>query len=283
MGIRDQGRVAIHLGLESLAILVPRAVALEEGRKILKGCFVFHLKRDQWGHVNRHKVCFVVKRCAAVPGIDFTKTMSPMMCMETYRVVLHIAAAMGWEVHQVDIKTAFLRGFLPAGEHVFMEQPKGFEVPGKKNWVQKVVKGLYGLPNAGRVWYWELNDKMVAFGYTQIPCEHCLYYRKSTTGKILAAVHVDDYLAAVSDELEARWFKDEMWSVWESSDLGITTFCLRIAIERDLANKFIFLSQTALIDKTLALFKMGDLKPVSTPPDGAKESFVAFSCRSTHC
>lgn len=91
------------------------------------------------------------------------------MQLETYCVVLHIAAAMGWEVHQVDIKTIFLHEKLPPGEHVFMEQPKGFEVPGKESWIQCVVKGLYGLPNTGRVWYGELNDKMLAFGYICVP------------------------------------------------------------------------------------------------------------------
>lgn len=59
--------------------LVPRSVALTEGRKILCGCFVFHLKRDQWGQVVRWKVSFVVIGCAAVPGVDFTKTTSPTM------------------------------------------------------------------------------------------------------------------------------------------------------------------------------------------------------------
>lgn len=73
-------------------------------------------------------------------------------------MVLHITAAMGWQVHQVNVKTVFLRGFLPEGEHMFMEQPKGFKVEGMEDWIQKVVKGLYGLPNAGRVWYKELND-----------------------------------------------------------------------------------------------------------------------------
>lgn len=141
---------------------------------------------------------------------------------------------------------------------------------GKEDWIQKVFKGLYGMPNAGRVWYTELNGKMLAFGYTRIPCEHCLYYRKSATGSVLAAVHVDDYIAAVSDEMEARRFKDDLRSVWEISDLGIATFCLGIAIERDLALKFIYLSQTALIDKTLSVFKMADSKPVSTPMEPKK-------------
>lgn len=54
-------------------------VAQEEGRKVLKSQFVFHLKCDQFGMINRWKACFVVKGCAAIPGVDFTKTKSPTM------------------------------------------------------------------------------------------------------------------------------------------------------------------------------------------------------------
>lgn len=260
--IKDELKSITELEVWSL---VPRSIPKSEGRKILKGRFVFHLKRDENGVIVRWKVRFVVKGFAAVKDVDYKKTTSPTMRLESYHVVVHVAAAMGWAIHQVDIKTAFLRGRLPKGEHVYMEQPIGFEVPGKEDWVLKVVKGLYGLPNAGRVWYQEMTDVMLNLGYTRIPCEHCIFVRFSDVGKIIACVHVDDYLAAVSNDDVARRFKEELRSVWEISDLGIATFCLGIAIERDLAASHVYLSQTALIDKTLALFKMSDCKPVSTP------------------
>ena len=53
--------------------------------------------------------------------------------MESTRVILHIAASLDWEVHQMDVKTAFLHGNLE--EEVYMEQPEGMKEAGKENWV----------------------------------------------------------------------------------------------------------------------------------------------------
>ena len=66
--------------------------------------------------------------------------------METFWTVTHIAAVNSWVLHQVDIKTAFLRGVLEPGEEVYMKQPKGFKVKGSKEQIWELQKGLYGLP-----------------------------------------------------------------------------------------------------------------------------------------
>lgn len=136
-----------------------------------------------------------------------------------------------------------------------MEQPVGFAVKGKEDYIWKVKRGLYGLPNGGRVCVWNntMNDAMMSFDYKRIPCEHCLYLRVSPSGTVLTGVHVDDFLAAVSCDSEAGRFKEDLRTVWEISDLGVATFCMGIAIERDLANRHIYLSQMALIDHVLAL------------------------------
>lgn len=241
------------------------------GRRILRGKFVFHIKRDEHGAIERYKVRFVVGGDRAVPGVDYAKTTSPTMRLETFRIILHVAAAMGWAVHQVDVKTAFLRGSLPPGTCVYMHQPKGFEVLGFEDWIWQLQKGLYGLPDAGRIWNKEVDDAMVAkFKWIRVPCEHCLYYRDSGTGKALVGVHVDDFCGAMSNDDEAARFKSELLSLWEIKDLGIAKFCLGIGIERDLANHHIFISQTALIDKTLALFLMTDCNAVTTPMEPKK-------------
>jgi hypothetical protein len=63
--------------------------------------------------------------------------------METFRTVTHIATVNSWELHRVDIKTAFLRGELEPGEEVYMKQPKGFEEPGKEGYIWELKKGLH--------------------------------------------------------------------------------------------------------------------------------------------
>lgn len=152
-----------------------------------------------------------------------------------------------------------------------MHQPKGFEATGFEDWIWRLQKGIYGLPDAGRIWNKEVDHAMVIkFQWIRVPCEHCLYYRDSGTGRALVDVHVDNFIGAMSNPTEAKCFKEELKSIWEIKDLGITKFCLGIAIERDLANHHVFISQTALIDKTLSLFKMADCNEVFIPMEPKK-------------
>ncbi len=102
--------------------------------------------------------------------------------MESWRVLLHIAAVLGWDAQQIDIKTAFLYGLLPVNETQYMEQPEGFEEPGKEDFVWKLQRGLYGMKQAGRIWNKTMNESMLSWGFTRLSCESCIYYRKNATG-----------------------------------------------------------------------------------------------------
>jgi len=55
----------------------------------------------------------------------------------------------GWDIQQIDIKTAFLHGVLPEDETAYLEQPKGFEEPGKEGWVMRLMKSIYRMKQAG--------------------------------------------------------------------------------------------------------------------------------------
>jgi len=251
--------------IEDLGVfrLVPCSTA--NGRKIMDGKFVFRIKRDENGNAIRWKARFVAKGYSAVYGVDYTDTMAPTMRMETFRVVTHVAAVRGWELHQVDIVTTFLRGKLEPGEEVYMKQPKGFEAKGKEDHIWELLKGLYGLPQGSHIWNKTMNAGMASLGFTRISCEYCLYFWETESGSILTGIHVDDFLMAVSSLLEASSFKTELSSIWEIKDLGEAKFCVGVAIERDLINHHIYLSQTALIDKILEQFNMINCNPVSTP------------------
>ena len=147
----------------------------------MDGKFVFKVKRDEHGNPIRWKVRFVVKGYSAIYGIDYNETTSPTMRMETFRAVAHIAAVNGRILQQVDIKTAFLRGVLEPGERVYMKQPKGFEEKGREDDIWGLQKGLYGLPQAGRVWNKAMNQAMLKLGFTRIKCEYCLYFQTTAS------------------------------------------------------------------------------------------------------
>lgn len=236
-------------------------------RKVMHGKPVFRLKQNEAGKPIRFKTRWVLKGYEAIFGVDYNRTTSPTMRMESFRIIAHIAASLDWALEQIDIKTAFLYGLLPADEVCYMEQPEGFEEEGhpREEWVWELQKGLYGMKQGGRVWNQTMNTRLEALGFTRIPCEYCIYVRKRDSGTIITGVHVDDFALTASNDAEANRFKDELREQWQINDLGPAKFCLGIHIERDRATRTVMLSQTALIDKVVAEFRLTDAHPTATP------------------
>lgn len=109
--------------------------AVPKNQKIQKGKLMCHNKQDELGNISCRKVCYVFKGFEQIFGKYYTHTTSLTVCMESWCVLLHLAAAWGWDAQQIDIKTAFLYGLLPEDEVQYMKQPARFEEPGKEDWV----------------------------------------------------------------------------------------------------------------------------------------------------
>jgi len=86
-----------------------------------------------------------------VPGIDFGDIFSPVAKVTSIILLLSISATFDFEVEQMDVKTTFLHEDLE--EEIYMKQPGGFAVKGKKELVCKLEKSLYGLKQTPRMWY----------------------------------------------------------------------------------------------------------------------------------
>jgi hypothetical protein len=112
-------------------ILVPKS-DIPSGQRPLKGKLVCKRKHDDLGNIVRYKVRYVAKGFAQQYGIDYDKTTAPTVRLESFRAILHLAATLNWDLQHFDVKTAFLHGILPPDETMFMEQPRGFESPGKE-------------------------------------------------------------------------------------------------------------------------------------------------------
>ena len=262
-GYHDELRSLKDMGVYKL---IPRS-DVPQGHKIRKGMPVFQIKRDETGKAIRWKVCLVFKGFKQIYGKDYTKTSSPTACMESWWILLHLAAALNWDAQQIDIKTTFLYGLLPEEEYQYMEQPPEFEEPGKEDWIWVIQWGLYGMKQSGHIWNIPMKEKIISWGFTPLSCESCVYYRNSDMGTIICAVHVDDFLTIASNKDEKAIFKNQMRTAWTISDLGNVHFVVGIAVTWDRPNKTVMLSQTALIDKIVAQFGQRSASPSSLPMD----------------
>jgi hypothetical protein len=105
--------------------------------------WVFKIKKDPDGNIVKYKARLVVKGYAQRQGVDFDEVFAPVARMETVRILLALAAHGGWEVHHMDVKSAFLNGDL--AEEVYVQQPAGFSSKERPEAVLKLSKALYGL------------------------------------------------------------------------------------------------------------------------------------------
>ena len=96
----------------------------------------------------KHDLC--VKGFRQVQGIDYDETFSLVAMLKSVRIMLAIAAFYDYEIWQMDVKTAFLNGFLE--EELYMMQPEGFVNPKGANKVCKLQRSIYGLVQASRSW-----------------------------------------------------------------------------------------------------------------------------------
>lgn len=174
-----------------------------------------------------------------------------------------LAAAEGWEVHHLDVKTAFLHGDLK--EVVYVSQPEGFTVQGSESKVYRLNKALYGLRQAPRAWNEKLNQVLGEMNFVKCSKEPSLYRRKEKAGLLLVAVYVDDLFITGPSLAVIIEFKKDMSSRFEMSDLGILTYYLGIEVcQRE---RGITLKQEAYAKKILSEARMGECNSSHIPMD----------------
>ena len=100
-------------------------VDLPKGKKCIGCKWVYKTKINADESIERHKARLVAKGFTKKYGIAYEETFAPMVRQETIRLVLSLAAHKGWNINHMDVKSAFLNGFL--NEEVFVKQPQGFE------------------------------------------------------------------------------------------------------------------------------------------------------------
>jgi hypothetical protein len=192
--------------------------------------WVYKVKKDPEGNITKYKARLVAKGYAQREGVDFDEVFAPVARIETVRLLLALAAQNGWQVHHMDVKSAFLNGDLK--EEVYVQQPPGFVVKGSSGKVLKLKKALYGLRQAPRAWNAKLDSELLKLGFVRNPLEHAVYKRADKHGYLLVGVYVDDLIITGSSEVTIGEFKKEMKKSFSMSDLGLLTYYLGIQVDQ---------------------------------------------------
>jgi len=116
---------------------------LPVGRKLVGSHWVFKVKRNSDGSVERFKARIVAKGYSQVKGLDYDETFAPVTRYDSLRLIIALALHLGLDMSQADIKSAFLNEDL--NEEVWMMPPPGIGLDGK---VLRLLKLLYGLKQA---------------------------------------------------------------------------------------------------------------------------------------
>ena len=162
------------------------------------GCrWVYKIKYNADGSVNRYKARLVAKGYAQKHGIDYDETFAPVAKMTTVRVLLAVAAAKGWHLHQMDVKNAFLQGELE--EQVYMVQPPGFHSGTNTSAVCRLKKSLYGLKQAPRAWNAKITQQLCKMGFTVCKSDSSLFIQKGRLGPVSILLYVDDLVITGAD------------------------------------------------------------------------------------
>ena len=119
--------------------IVPRP----EGKSVVGSRWIYKVKQAADRSVEKYKERFVARGFSQIEGIDYEETFAPVARYSYIRTVLSLSAQMGWHIHQMDVKTAFLNGIIK--EEVYIEQQEGFEVFSSESHVCRLKRALYGL------------------------------------------------------------------------------------------------------------------------------------------
>ena len=123
-------------------------VDLPDDRQAIENKWIFKRKTDAGSSVTIYKARLVAKGFRQVQGIDYDEIFSPVAMLKSIRIMLAIAAFYDYEIWKMDVKTAFLNGFLE--EELYMMQPEGFVDPKGANKLCKLQRSIYGLVQESR-------------------------------------------------------------------------------------------------------------------------------------
>jgi hypothetical protein len=245
-----------------------RLVDLPPGRKTI-GC-KWHLTRkvNADGSPGEYKARLVAKGYSQIEGVDYFETFAPVARIQSIRIILALANDLDLEVDQIDIKAAYLNGWMD--EEIYMIQPPGYVSKRARRKACLLIRGLYGTKQAGNIWNKSLHATMEKSGFRRLQSDQCVYIRGSTknlAAMVVVIVYVDDILVIGHQNAKKvrRMIIEALKSEYNVKEMGPVSRYLGILVKRDWSEKVMFLSQRDFALQVLDRFGMKECLPTETP------------------
>jgi len=181
--------------------------------------------------------------------------------LEVVRLLLAYACLFNFKLFQMDVKSAFLNGYID--EEVYVSQPPGFKDHSHLDHVYKLQKALYDLKQAPRQCYERLSNFLTSQGYERGKVDKTLFIRKLNSDIILVQVYVDDIIFGFTNKILCQEFVSAMQREFEMSMMRELNFFLGLQVKQMEHGTFLYKSK--YYKELLKKFKMKKSKEASTP------------------
>ncbi|KAH9668310.1 Integrase catalytic domain-containing protein [Citrus sinensis] len=237
--------------------LVPKL----EHQSVISIKWIFRNKMDESGVVVRNKARLVAQGYNQEERIDFDETFAPVTRLESIRMLLAFACHKDFILFQMDVKSAFLNGYIM--EEVFVKQPPGFKNEKFPNHVYKLLKALYGLKQAPRAWYDRLKNFLLENDFSMGKADTTLFVKHKNQNILIVQIYVDDIIFGSTNELLCKEFSSCMSKEFEMSMMGELKYFLGLQIKQN--EEGIFINQAKYVKDLLKRFGIDDSKTKNTP------------------
>eukprot|EP01035_Chromulina_nebulosa_P025366 gene25366-33109_t len=236
--------------------------------KPIKSKFVFRKTIRPDGSI-KYRVRLVACGYSQILGKDYDETYAPTAKYRSLCIILNLAAIFNWDIEGIDVEQAFLES--PLDKEIYMTLPKdvycqrGF--PDKPILV-KLLRSLYGLKQAGELWYKTVKEILTDFKYVCLIHDACVFIKRNPdTGKVvIVVVYVDDILFIGDDKAEIQEILTHVESrVTAMTTMGEVTRYIGVEIKRDRVNHTLSLSQQPFIDKIVKNNDGGEKSAIPIP------------------
>lgn len=199
-----------------------------------------------------------------VHGIDYTETFAPTIRRESLRIFLAIINMLGLILIEMHVIGAYLESALGQNKQpIFVKIPQGRQT-GREELVYKILKTLYGLKQARRLWNKTIIKFFKKIGFNLTNADSCiLVFRKKQL--IIVGVYVDDLMLVANQNKAMKWIKKQLFDEFNMMNLGEAKVIIGWEITRDLHTKKLKINQKAYIKDLLESEGMSSCHPTVLP------------------